>query len=203
VAPFWYQEGCSVLYAEQRGQNHSGGDYMGFGMLERHDCLEWVRWAETQNQAGFPIYLAGVSMGASTVLMATGLDLPHSVHGVIADCGYTSPYAIWKHVMDHNLRLSYGAIGRAADRICRQKLRLGPKDCSTTEALGKNKTPVLFIHGTDDHFVPVEMTYENYKACAAPKRLLIVPGADHAMSYATDQTSYETALRAFWNDFDP
>ena len=45
------------------------------------------------------------------------------------------------------------------------------------------KLTLLLIHGTDDHFVPVEMTYENYTACAGPKKLLIVPGADHGMSY--------------------
>ena len=64
------------------------------------------------------------------------------------------------------------------------------------------QVPVLFIHGTDDHFVPIEMTYENYKACAAPRRLLIVPGAEHAMSYFVDKDGYEKAVKDFWKDFD-
>lgn len=62
--------------------------------------------------------------------------------------------------------------------------------------------PVLFIHGTDDAFVPVTMTYENYKACTAPKRLLVVPGADHGMSYYIDKDGYENAVKQFWNDYD-
>lgn len=62
--------------------------------------------------------------------------------------------------------------------------------------------PVLFIHGTDDHFVPIEMTYENYKACAAPKRLFIVPGAGHGSSYFVDRDGYERAIKAFWDDYD-
>ena len=64
------------------------------------------------------------------------------------------------------------------------------------------KVPVLFIHGTDDRFVPIEMTYENYKACVSPKRLLVVPGAEHAMSYLIDKESYEKTVKEFWNDFD-
>ena len=64
------------------------------------------------------------------------------------------------------------------------------------------KLPVLFVHGTEDSFVPVEMTYENYKACNAPKRLLIVPGADHGMSYCKEKEKYETATKEFWADFD-
>ena len=62
--------------------------------------------------------------------------------------------------------------------------------------------PVVFVHGTDDHFVPVRMTYENYKACASPKRLLIVPGADHGMSYYIDREQYERQSLAFWDEFD-
>ena len=64
------------------------------------------------------------------------------------------------------------------------------------------KIPVLFVHGTDDKFVPVEMTYENYKACAAPKRLLIVPGAEHGMSYLINREEYQKTVLNFWRDFD-
>ena len=68
------------------------------------------------------------------------------------------------------------------------------------EALENCKVPVLFIHGTDDHFVPVEMTYENYKACNAPKKLLVVPGAEHGMSYLVDKEAYEDAVKDFWKE---
>lgn len=60
----------------------------------------------------------------------------------------------------------------------------------------------VVIAGTDDDFVPVEMTYENYKACAAEKRLLIVPGAGHGMSYILDKEEYEKTVLEFWKDFD-
>ena len=60
----------------------------------------------------------------------------------------------------------------------------------------------VVIAGTDDDFVPVEMTYENYKACAAEKRLLIVPGAGHGMSYVLYKEEYEKAVLEFWKDFD-
>lgn len=98
IADFWEKNDCSVLYVEQRGQNNSGGDYMGFGLIERYDCLDWINWAIGRCGNEIPIYLGGVSMGATTVLMATGLDLPRNVHGVVGDCGFTSPHAIWKHV---------------------------------------------------------------------------------------------------------
>ncbi len=200
IADFWRENGCSVLYAEQRGQGSSGGAYMSFGLLERFDARDWAWWAA--EQTGLPVYLAGISMGASTVLMAAGTQLPGLVRGIMADCGYTSPLEIWKHVAENNLKVSYGIYGPAANAICREKLQLSIDDYSCPDALSACTVPVLFIHGSDDHFVPVEMTYENYKACAAPKSLLIVPGAEHGMSYRVDREGYEAAVKEFWQKND-
>ncbi len=200
MADFFHQNKCTVLYAEQRGQGQSGGDYMGFGLIERFDCLEWVKYAN--ERFDLPIYLAGVSMGAATVLMASNLEMPEKVKGIIADCGFTSPHAIWKHVANNNMKLAYGIIGKIADDICKKKIQMGTKEFSALESLKNTKIPVLFIHGTDDHFVPVTMTYENYKACSSPKKLLVVPGADHAMSFYIAPEEYKNAVISFWNEFD-
>ena len=203
IAPFWHAEGCNVLYAEQRGQNNSGGKYMTFGLTERFDCVDWVKFINTAGLGNLPIYLGGISMGASTVLMAAGEALPDNVVGVIADCGFTSLHDIWRHVVRNNLHLGYGGIrSLVADRMCKRRIHMGTKDYSTVEAMKHCTVPVLFIHGSDDTFVPIEMTYENYKACRAEKRLFVVPGAQHGLSYVLDRTGYEAAVREFFRDFD-
>lgn len=204
VSGFWHNSGCNVLYAEQRAQNNSGGTHIGFGLTERFDCLLWARWVNTQEGcSSLPIYLCGVSMGATTVLMASALDLPANVSGIIADCGFTSPQEIWKHVAKNNLHLSYHALRAAVVRdVCKRMIQMSPDGYSTIDAMQRCKVPVLFVHGTDDSFVPIRMTYENYKACTAPKRLLVVPGADHGMSYFLDRENYEAEMRKFWQDFD-
>ena len=46
------------------------------------------------------------------------------------------------------------------------------------------------------------MTYENYKSCASPKRLLIVPGANHGMSYHVNRREYEKMNLELWEEFD-
>ncbi len=201
IADFWFNNDCSVLFVEQRGQNNSGGDYMGFGLIERYDCLDWIEWVNERTGGNTPIYLGGVSMGAATVLMAAGLELPENVKGIIADCGFTSPHDIWKHVANNNLHMTYGFKGVVADKLCRQKIQIGSDEYSTIDALSKTNIPVMLIHGTDDHFVPVEMSYRNYRACNGPKRLLIVPGADHGMSYYIEKDRYEYEVKQFWKDF--
>ena len=202
IYDFWHNNGCSVLYVEQRGQGQSGGNYMGFGMIERFDCADWADYVSEKISDTLPIYLAGVSMGAATVLMASSLDLPVNVKGIIADCGFTSAHEIWKHVVNNNMRLSYTMFSSMADDLCKKRINMSSKDYSTLEALNNTDIPVLFIHGSDDSFVPVEMTYENYKACKSEKRLLIVPGAEHGMSYVVDKNSYENAVLNFFKDFD-
>lgn len=202
IADFWHNNGCSILFAEQRGQGESGGEYMGFGLLERYDCLEWTKWAIENTDDSLPVYLCGLSLGASTVLMTSGLELPERVHGIMADCGFVSPNEVWKHVVQNNLHLPYGLYRATASEICKKKIRVGSEDYSCPEALKNCKVPVIFIHGTDDRFVPVTHTYENYKACASEKRLMVVPGADHALSYLVDTKGYEASVLEFWCDYD-
>ena len=201
IADFWHENGCSVLYAEQRGQNGSEGEYIGFGISERYDCLEWARFISERTSGELPIYLAGVSMGATTVLMTSSLSLPESVCGIIADCGFTSPREIWRHVLRNNLKIPYGIVSRRIDasykRITEEK-----SNFSCEDALRRCKVPVLFVHGTADKFVPVEMTYKNYMACASEKTLMIVPGADHGMSYIKEKEKYERTVLDFWEKND-
>ncbi len=202
LADFLFDNRCNVLFAEQRGQGQSGGEYMGFGLTERFDCLDWITWACEQSFSDLPIYLAGISMGATTVLMTAGFALPQQVHGIFADCGFTAPEEIWRHVAKNMHVLYDGLCGSLASALFKKKINVEVDSYSTLEAMADCKVPVLFIHGTDDAFVPIEMTYENYKACAAQKRLLVVPGAEHGMSYVVDKEGYEAAVKDFWREFD-
>ena len=201
VSDFWYSSDAAVIYVEQRGQQESGGDYITFGLCERYDVIAWARWA-AEKFRGLPIYLCGISMGASSVLMTADLELPYEVRGIIADSGFTSPTDIWSYVVNHNLHLPYNLYKRATGRICRRKIGFSPDDCSTLTALEKCKIPVLFIHGTEDSFVPVEMTYKNFNACNSPKRLFVVPGANHCMCYYLDKQGYENQMSSFWQEYD-
>ncbi len=203
IADFWQDNNCIVLFAEERAQGNSEGEYMSFGLKERYDCLAWINKVNEIYNEELPIYLGGVSMGATTVLMTAGFELPENVKGVVADCGFTSPDDIWKYVVRKGFHLPYGRVQSSfADKISKNKSGVGAKAYSTTEALKSCRVPILFIHGTDDSFVPVSMTYKNYKACTSPKHLLIVPGAEHGMSYIENKDGYESAIKDFWKNYD-
>lgn len=202
VSDFFSDNDCSVLYIQQRAQGESGGDYIGFGLLERYDCYEWIKWVESHNKGALPIYLSGVSMGATTAIMTSGFELPESVKGITADCGFTSAHEIWKHVAENSFKVPFGIYSSIANDIFKKKLNVGSKDYSCANALEKNKLPILFIHGTDDQFVPINMTFENYKSCKSKKHLFIVPGANHGMSFFVDPEGYKEQLKSFWALYD-
>ncbi len=203
IADFWRENGCSVLYPEQRGQGDSEGEYMGFGLVERYDCLEWIRWLNEHKPTDLPVYLVGVSMGATTVLMTSGFEeLPENVHGIIADCGFTSPQAIWKHVAENNLKFPYERNKKTIDAMCMERIAMTGDAYSTLEAMRTVKVPVLFIHGSDDHFVPCWMSEANFETCVAPKKILIVEGADHGLSYLVDKETYEKTVLEFFREYD-
>lgn len=93
------QGGYHVLLVDQRAHGKSEGRCLTFGIQERYDCRAWVNYAVGRFGADTKILLYGVSMGAATVLMAGGLNLPRNVVGIVADCGYSSPAAIIRKVI--------------------------------------------------------------------------------------------------------
>ena len=200
MAAFLEEQGCSVLYVDQRGTNGSEGEHIGFGLLERLDCADWLRWLAARCP-GLPLYMFGMSMGGTSVLMAAGEPLPEALRGIIADSAFTSPKAILEHVARHNLHLPLGA--SAAEAAFRRRLGMAADACSTVDTLRRCRIPVLLVHGGKDRFVPADMAFENYRACAGPRRLFVVPGADHVGCWFVDGEGYRRALIDLWRTCDP
>ena len=211
-SPIWeyWQEECSVIFVEQRAHGESGGEYLGYGTLERFDVISWtervkelIDWENTRREDGekLPIYLAGTSMGAATVLLASGLSLPEGVTGILADCGFTSMEAIWEEVMRNTLKVSK-PVREAELKYLRHCIRkTGGQLCSTLDAMDVCRTPVFFVHGKEDDFVPPYMTEENYARCRAPiKRLYLAPDARHGTSFYHNREEYREREEAFFRE---
>lgn len=185
---------CNLLLVEQRSHGLSQGKYIGYGILERYDCVEWAKYADLRCNESLPIYLDGMSMGATTVLLASELDLPGNVKGIIADSGYTSPADILGHIIKKSYKLPETISIKFLSSLCKKTAGYGFYDRSTVDALKNNTRPVLLVHGTDDMFVPYSMSEENYEACVAPCELVLVHGAGHGLSYFVDRCRCEEAI---------
>lgn len=193
---FLHGLGYRLIVPYQRSHGESGGKYITYGVNERYDCRDWAQYVNDRFP-GEDIFLSGISMGSATVMMASNLDLPQTVRGIIADCGFTSPWEIMAHVAkrDHNLPSFpiLNLVNLYANLFAKVDLKAG----DARKALAQTKLPVLFIHGDQDDFVPMYMTDENFKACASEKELYIVKGAGHAQSFAADPEGCEEKMQAF------
>ena len=205
----FYEMGYNLLLVSQRAHRYSEGEYVTFGVHERRDCLGWINYIDERIGKDGVIFLSGISMGSTTVTMTLGFDeLPKSVKGCIADCGLTSGGDMFWRVARDRLKntpariIPRGVVTRACSLPCRIFAHFGLDDYSTVDAVRKTKVPVLFIHGSEDDFVPRWMTEKNYKECVSEKELLIVEGAGHAVSYLHSPKICEKHIRDFVKKYE-
>ena len=192
-----FKLGHSALIVDQRCSGKSGGDVITFGINESRDCLSWLEHAIARFGPDVKIILTGISMGAATVMIAAGEQLPENVIGVLADCGYTSAKDIIKKVMRQMklpAELAYPFVKLGAKIFGHFNL----ESTSPIEAMKRCRVPVIFFHGETDDYVPCYMSRRNYAACTARKRILTVPRAGHGLSYLFAPQEYRTALKEFF-----
>lgn len=193
----YHEFGYNILAVDQRAHGESEGKYICFGAKERYDCAAWARYVDKMHGGKLPIFLGGISMGATTVMLASALKLPKTVRGIIADCGFTSPWDIVRKVGRDMIKLDPSPFLCLGNFYCMWLANFDMKECSTLSALAKTKLPVLFIHGEKDNFVPVSMTKKSQKACASENEMLLVPEAGHGYSYLYAPERCAAALGAF------
>ena len=189
----------NALIVDQRGCGRSDGTVITFGINEKRDCLAWVDCLIRRFGPDVKIILTGISMGAATVMMASGTDLPDNVIGVLADCGYSSAKEIIKIVirqMKLPATLAYPFVKLGAKLYGHFDL----EETSPVEAMRKAKVPVIFYHGEADDFVPCSMSKECFDACVARKAIVTIPSAGHGLSYPKDP---ETYLQTLFDFFGP
>ncbi len=189
--------GYNVLIVDQRGHGLSEGKTITFGVKERYDCREWVKYLAERFGQEQKIYLSGLSMGAATVLMAADLDMPGNVRGILADCPYSSPKAILCSViksLGFPVKLTYFLAKLGAKYIG----GFDVEETSALEAVQNTQLPILIIHGDADRFVPYKMSKECQLAGANHVELVLIEGAGHGMSHCVDVKKYEEAVYKFF-----
>lgn len=188
--------GHNVLVVDQRSQGKSEGSTITFGILERRDCVSWAEYAQNRFGREEKVVLAGISMGAATVLMANDLSLPENVKGIIADCPYSSPKEVICKVgreLHFPLIFLYPFVKLGA----RVYGIFSLEESSAIEAVKTAKIPILLLHGEADDFVPCKMSQEIKQAGGDRVELHTFPGAEHGMSYIVDEKRYEEVITAF------
>ena len=189
--------GQNALVVDQRSHGQSEGTAITFGIKERKDVLCWIDYANKRFGADTKIILAGLSMGAATVLMTADLELPNNVVGIFADCPYSAPADIIKKVCKTDMHLP--------TTLLYPFIKLGAKlfagfdleESSAISAVKKSRIPILILHGEGDYFVPCNMSRQIQAANPEKVTLVTIPDAGHGLAYMVNPPKYEEAAIAF------
>ena len=157
---------------------------------------QWIEY-HNANNGEIPVLRAGVSMGASSMLYLADKDLPTNVRGIIADCGFNSPKDIISEVFHRVIHLPAVPTIWVTELLARMFADFSLYEKDSRKILANSRLPVLLVHGTEDGFVPCEMSRAGFASCREPKHLLIVEGADHGVSFLKDTDGYTNAVKNF------
>ncbi|MGG5340727.1 alpha/beta hydrolase [Enterococcus sp. AZ192] len=200
-AKMYHDWGYNVLVPDARGHGESEGEYIGFGWPERKDYLNWIDQMIDKNGENAQITLYGISMGGATVMMTSGEKLPQNVKAIVEDCGYSSVNEELTYQLKDMFNLPAFPLIPVTSMITKIRAGYFFGEASSVAQLKKNKTPMLFIHGDADTFVPFEMLDEVYNATDAPKEKYVVEGAEHAKAYSIDSKAYKEEVNKFLNQY--
>ena len=194
---FYHEKGFDVLLTELRAHHESLGRFVCFGIRERFDLKLWIECTNKLYGGDVPVFLHGVGMGGTTVLLTAGLQLPANVNAVLAEGAYTSPYAFVKKLMKTRIHMAPEVLLRYFDFWCRGQAGFHLRKASTQEALRKTELPVFLIHGEGDTVAPIAMAEANFEACGSEKHFVRVSGAGHANCLFEARENAPAALEFF------
>ena len=196
----FYDMGYNIAIPDLRGHGKSQGTYIGMGWHERLDIIDLTNYiANTYKEA--QIVLFGVSMGAATVMSASGENLPTNVKVIIEDCGYTSTWNQFAYQLKALFKIPAFPLMHAASIICKLRAGYFISEASPIKQLKKSTTPTLFIHGDKDGFVPFFMLDKLYNSSPVEKEKLIIPGAAHARASYVNPKLYWETIETFLNKY--
>lgn len=194
----YIDHGYNILLVDNRACGNSEGKWCTFGILERSDTLKWVEYL-VQRDPDCSIVLHGTSLGGACVCMMMDLNLPSQVKAAVSDCAFSNIRKQLEYMIRVTAHIPPGLILPEVLAWFHHWTDLSVDSCSPLESVRQSRIPMMFIHGTLDHYVPMENAKVLYEACPARKQLLLIEGAGHAASHYIGKETYELELFQFLN----
>ncbi|SHG70095.1 alpha/beta hydrolase [Ornithinibacillus halophilus] len=194
---YYYEElGYHFFTADARGHGSSEGDYYGFGWHDRLDYLKWIDLLINKLGPDTEIVLHGLSMGAATVLMTSGEELPENVKVVVADSPYTSVKDLFSYQITRMFHLPPFPVLDTTSLVSKIRAGYSFTEATALEQVKQVDLPILYIHGDADTFVPTEMTTELYENTPNAE-MVTFENANHGEAFAISEEKYIEVLTTF------
>lgn len=190
--------GYNVLIYDHRNHGLSGKAHTSMGYYEKYDLKKIVDWCLDFYGSDCKIVTHGESMGGATVLLH--LEIDNRVTCIIADCAYSDLRELLKHQIKHYYHLPQFLIPLESF-ITYVRAGFWYGEVSPIKVVKNTNTPILFIHGKRDTYVPTRMSRKMYDSKPDKKAIYLVARAGHANSCETNKRGYEKRVRDFLNKY--
>lgn len=187
----------NILVPDLQYHGYSEGRAVQMGWFDRFDVEKWAEVAHGIFDDDFMV-VHGVSMGAATVMMMSGDELPSYVKAFVEDCGYSSAWDQFASNLKESFHLPTFPVLNSASIVCKKRYGWSFKEASSVSQLAKSDRPMLFIHGDADDFVPFSHLQKNYDAkTRGYKEMWVADGAVHANAFARHPEEYKKRVSSF------
>jgi uncharacterized protein len=195
-APLFYKRGFNVLLYDLRNHGRSGGKNTTFGKFEKDDLKTVVDWAFERLGPGGVVGTFGESLGAVTTLQHAAID--PRIAFAIADC----PFGRLSDLLAYRLKLEYRLppfpLLNVADLWSGALSGMRFGEIAPLSGISAIETPIFFIHGKEDAYIPPRMTIDLYRAkTKGHRKLYLAPDADHAQCVVKNPVEYDQKLGEF------
>ncbi len=200
-ADIYLDRGFNVVVYDSRFSGESGGSNISFGFYEKYDLDQFIKWVHNKNPNGM-IGVHGESMGGATALLHSKLNEKSKlVKFYVSDCAYSN----LGNLLTFRLKEDYGIKNKFISSVIVTYtniiayLRSGFtfSQVSPINSINSVQTPIMFVHGDSDNFIPFSMSNDMYYIKPGKKAIYIAPYSGHAQSYLYNKKDYTKKIYDF------